>query len=166
MLTSPGERRRVVSVREVAGGTPGGRGPGGAARPRVPGTLGSRRWARLGTRGRGPHPCFTHHFRSPGGGLQGTWQDKGSWVSLLQGSSQLCPCCLPASRAPLPSTSASSALWCHLRSPRLAPPGCPRCPQASEPAPLPPSAPPPVALSTLPIFLVFLSLASLPPPVH
>lgn len=121
MLTSPGERRRVVSVREVAGGVPGGARPWGAARPRVPGTLGSRQWAPVGTWGSGLHPCCTHHFRSPGGGLRGMWQDTGSQVSLLKEAANGPPCCLLASRASLPSTFMSSALWCHLRSPRPAP---------------------------------------------
>ena len=122
MLTSPGERRRVVSVLEVAGGALGGRGPGGR-----PGHVLRGHWGAVGGRGWvhggvGRTPAARTTSAPQVGGLRGTWQDTGSQVSLLQGSSQRPPCCLPASRAPLPSTSVSSALWCHLRSPRPAPP--------------------------------------------
>ena len=141
-----------MSVCEVAGGAPGGRGAGG-------------------TRGRGdvapgggPATCS----RDTGEPSVGAAGYMGEWAAPLLHAPLLLPrwgpsgdvaghrvpgvpaprkqpaarppCCLPASRAPLPSTSVSSALWCHLRSPRPAPPWAalavpgpanpPPCPQA------------------------------------
>lgn len=138
-----------------------GWGGPGAAQPHVPGTLGSRRWAPVGAWGSGLHPCCTHTSAPQVGAFGGVWQDTGSQVS-CSGSSQRSPCYLLASRASLPSTSMSSALWCHLRSPRPAPPpGCSLIPRPANPSP--PSAPC-WQLRAPTHALVFLSLASLSSP--